>query len=143
MKKDIEQQIEATRKKLIELEAVKKKQEDEVKQLGEDFTPSRINLIKIRDKIDSGLMGTDIYSFEEYEGTFVKIGNWEIILHERFGGSSGDGEEHYLIYEVRYSGQPHSFWKVPGYYSSYEGSELEWDNVYQVQPVTKTIIAWE
>jgi hypothetical protein len=39
--------------------------------------------------------------------------------------------------------QEESYWKIPGYYSSYDGGTYELNNVHKVKPVEKTIIVWK
>jgi len=144
MTTNIDKEIEATRKKLEELESAKKLAEEQASS----FQPSRESLAKLKVMVDRGelkvLKDDDKWLDFEYEaGSYVEIGGWKITLKERFGGYEGSGEEHYLVYEVSQNGALHSYWKVPGWYQSYHGSETEWDNIHQVKPVEKMVIDWE
>jgi len=66
------------------------------------------------------------------------LNEWTFNVEECIGGSEGEGEEHYLILKLVGGGET-SLWKVPGYYSSYEGSELEWDSMYKVEPFKEMV----
>lgn len=89
-------------------------------------------IINILNRIDED----DIRELEnekiEYEGK-------EFIFHAEYvkGGYEGAGEEHYVVLKVTHEGNE-TFWKVPGYYASYHGCELEVENTFQVKPVQKT-----
>lgn len=61
---------------------------------------------------------------------------------EKHGGGEGDGEEYWIVLNVTYQGSV-SFWQIPGYYQSYDGGELEIDNIFEVKPVEKMVIVWE
>jgi len=144
MKTNIDKEIEATRKKLEELEAAKKLAEEQASS----FQPSRESLVKLKMMVDNDelkvLKDNDKWPDFEYEaGSYVEIGGCKITLRERFGGYEGSGEEHYLVYEASKGGVVDSYWKVPGWYQSYHGSETEWDNIHQVKPVEKMVIDWE
>jgi hypothetical protein len=141
---NIEKEIEETRKKLEELEAAKKLAEETVS----NFSPSKESLIKLKEMVYNEELtvlkdGSKYPEFEHDEESYVEIGNWKVILKERFGGYEGSGEEFYLVYEVSQNGEIHSYWKVPGWYQSYNGAESEWENIHQVKPVEKMIIVWD
>ena len=144
MTTNIDKEIEETRKKLEELEAAKKLAAEQASS----FTPTKESLIKLIEMVGSEELkvlreGIKYSDFEYDEGAYVEIGDWKISLKERFGGYEGSGEEHYLVYEVSQNGELHSYWKVPGWYQSYHGSETEWENIHQVKPVEKMIFVWE
>ena len=63
---------------------------------------------------------------------------------ETHGGHEGAGEDHWVVLQVTEIETGNiTFWKVPGFYQSYNGAELEIDNIYEVKPVEKTITVWE
>jgi hypothetical protein len=72
-------------------------------------------------------------------GTSISFGDWTLTNHYREGGYEGCGEEHYIILKLEKKGVLHSWWRVPGWYQSYNGSELEWENAHQVEPYEKTV----
>jgi hypothetical protein len=71
-------------------------------------------------------------------GVYWKLNEWTFGVVECRGGSEGDGEEHFLILTLIGDGNK-TFWKIPGYYSSYEGGELEWDSIHKVEPFERNI----
>jgi len=80
------------------------------------------------------------------ENTPLEVGSgWIFTLLERKGGGEGDGEEHWLVYKLKNAAQAYSetYWKVPGWYQSYHGAELEWSNTFQVKAVEKVITVWD
>lgn len=63
---------------------------------------------------------------------------------EIYGGGEGDGEEYWIVFLVQEVGANNKYYyKVPGWYQSYHGGELEWENIYPVEPVQKVITVWE
>ena len=92
---------------------------------------------------------TAIVDFDEFDLTsdFKPIEVYDLgnncTLHcaECFGGSEGDGEEHWLVVKIKHN-SIETCWMVPGWYASYDGGELEWENAYQVESYEKTVIAW-
>ena len=88
---------------------------------------------------------------EDYDVTYEKnvaleVGSgWSFTLLERHGGGEGDGEEHWLVYKLENATQAYqeTYWKVPGWYQSYHGAELEWSNTFQVKAVEKVITVWD
>lgn len=58
------------------------------------------------------------------------------------GGGEGDGEEYWVVIKARLLKNPNeeTLWKIPGFYQSYAGGELDIYDTYQVKPVEKTYI---
>jgi hypothetical protein len=74
------------------------------------------------------------------DGTSLQFGDgWVIKCKYSHGGGEGDGSERYVVLSVTQNGANETFWYVPGYYESYNGSELELDCLYQVEPYQKTV----
>lgn len=74
----------------------------------------------------------------------VLVGNgWKVDLVETVGGSEGSGETYYLIYRFYKEGAEDKFFKIPGWYQSYHGGELEWYGAREVSPKQKTITVYE
>jgi hypothetical protein len=62
---------------------------------------------------------------------------------EDYGGSEGDGEERWFVMKVTdLETHDETFWKVPGWYQSYHGSEFELGNTYQVEQGERVIKVW-
>ena len=92
---------------------------------------------------------TKIVDFDEFDLTddnkpveIYDLGNnCKLSCDECYGGSEGAGEEHWVVVKIEHNSTA-TFWMVPGWYASYDGGELEWDNAHQVESYEKTVIAW-
>lgn len=60
---------------------------------------------------------------------------------ESHGGGEGSGEERWIVFSVVSEGQK-TFWKLPGWYQSYHGSEFNWDEIFEVKSAEKVITVW-
>lgn len=84
---------------------------------------------------------TSIYDIDD--GTSLEFGdNWVIKCHYSHGGGEGSGSERYVVLSVSQNGANETFWMVPGWYESYNGSEFELDSLYQVEPYQKMVTAY-
>lgn len=70
------------------------------------------------------------------------FGGWNFSLEERHGGREGAGEEHWVVFYAK-KGEEKRYFMVPGWYQSYNGSELEWSDLYEVEPYQKTVTDWK
>lgn len=61
---------------------------------------------------------------------------------ESFGGE-GQGDDYWVVFSVSEEGEPKKFYKIPGWYASHHGGELEVSNTFEVKAVQKTITVWE
>lgn len=159
---NIDDAIKALEEKLKELEITKKKQQKaindeikrqeklkvelEVKDKFKDWHPSvgnMIEVIKMSSNSDNlhyfnnlkyrvGEYGIDYNPLEFGDG-------WTIKCFYRHGGGEGDGSEHYVVLSVTQNDINETFWMIPGYYQSYNGRELELDDIHQVEPYERTI----
>lgn len=92
---------------------------------------------------------TKIVNFDEFDLTddtkpseIYDLGNnCTVNCVESYGGCEGSGEEYWIVVKIKHN-SIETYWKVPGWYQSYEGSELEWNNAYQVEQYEKTVLAW-
>ena len=60
-------------------------------------------------------------------------------------GGEGQGDDYWIVFSVTslaVAGEVF-YYKVPGWYQSHNGAELEWDNVFEVKSVEKTVTVWE
>lgn len=81
----------------------------------------------------------EILRYEESE-TFEVDGH--TFKHvDRYGGK-GLGEEYWVIFSVS-NDKETTYWKVPGFYQSHYGAELEWSDIFEVKSVEKTVTVWE
>jgi len=93
------------------------------------------------------------YSDKEYEGegkdiirderNFVYEGH-KFDFEEQYGGEDM-GSEYWIVFSVTSLSDASDivYYKVPGWYQSHYGSELEWDSIFEVESVKKTINVWE
>lgn len=73
----------------------------------------------------------------------VEIEGITIEAEEVFGGGEGDGEEYYIVFSARSGAdEPKRYFKIPGWYQSYHGSELEIENTFEVVPGEKVVRVW-
>lgn len=96
-----------------------------------------------RDAVASLLdtMNNHISNFENTIETYPLIDGWEVSLMDR----SGSDEElaFRLVFKVTGPNNHVSYWKVPGWHDSYDGSTVEWVNTFEVTPVKKMVTVWE
>lgn len=82
------------------------------------------------------------HEYWEYEGTTFQMDDgWRYECIERYGGYEGGGEEHWIVFKVSKDGTE-KFYKIDGYYSSYDGAYLD-GTPYEVVPAEKVITVWE
>ena len=160
----IDTTIESLNQQLANLEAVKKKQEkalkDEIarqeqlkaeiasKNKFNGWTPTKKSLISVIQMSENQAnlpffknlkYTSDVYGLA-HDDVELKFGDgWKIENHYHHGGGEGDGSEHYVVLKVTQNDINETFWMVPGYYESYNGSELELDCIHQVEPYQKTV----
>jgi len=160
----IDTTIESLNQQLANLEAVKKKQEkalkDEIarqeqlkaeiasKNKFNGWTPTKKSLISVIQMSENQAnlpffknlkYTSDVYGLA-HDDVELKFGDgWKIEHHYRHGGGEGDGSEHYVVLKVTQNNIKETIWMVPGYYESYNGSELELDCIHQVEPYQKTV----
>lgn len=69
------------------------------------------------------------------------LGSWTLTLNHVQGGYEGAGDEYYRVVVLNNVNDfATSHWLIPGWYSSYNGSELELCGIYQVEPFEKVVI---
>lgn len=123
--------------------------EDNDKYLAE-WTPSRENLKELFDfeiedpdfdnqRIEVGVWLNESGG-EEY-GTLKINETYSLSIVENFGGE-GQGDQYWFVFSVNKSGEPESYWKVPGWYQSYNGGEYELSNLYEVEGREVTVKRW-
>lgn len=77
------------------------------------------------------------------EGSFESSGH-KFEHEERYGGMDM-GSEYWIVFSVTNLADSSDvvYYKVPGWYQSHYGSELEWDSLFEVSRKEKTIMVWE
>ena len=83
---------------------------------------------------------------EHLSDRYIREKNLEVdghifVTEEIFGGREGAGEEHWIVFSVENNGDK-KYFKVPGFYQSYDGAELNWQYTHEVQPGEKVIRVW-
>lgn len=73
----------------------------------------------------------------------VEVDGYTISLEQRFGGSQGAGEEHWIVLRFEKEGEETSFWLIPGWYQSYNGAELEYGDAYRVESYERVVRDWK
>ena len=105
-------------------------------------------LIKLNDSLSANDDGeffigkTEIKGFDswKYFDAF-EINGMTISPEDDYGGS-GNGDDFWSVIKVQEPREAATFWKIPGFYSSGYGGELEFENIFQVVPKEKTITVW-
>jgi hypothetical protein len=78
-----------------------------------------------------------------HESTPVELLGHTFVQKERHGGHEGSGEEHWIVFSVNKCDEEFTYWYVPGYYYSHDGSYLQWEDMYQVKPAQVQVTQWE
>lgn len=86
--------------------------------------------------IDDDLLEDMQYGFDR---SFY-IGDYRFEPESRFGGE-GQGDDYWFVCRVEREGQDPRYFKFFGWYTSYDGGEIE--SVKEVKPKTKTITVYE
>lgn len=65
--------------------------------------------------------------------------------HEEQYGGMDMGSEYWIVFSVTNLADTKdvTHYKVPGFYQSHYGSELEWDSLFEVKQQKKTVTVWE
>lgn len=90
---------------------------------------------KMRDYEDKGIW------LLKHENVSFVVDGYTFAFQEDFGGE-GQGDDYWVVFSVTKEDYS-EFYKVPGWYASHHGGELEVENTYAVQPVEKVITVWE
>lgn len=64
--------------------------------------------------------------------------DYDLTIAEQHGGTEGDGDTHWFVFKWH-----DMYFRLPGFYSSYDDNEYYWDNVKQVLPEPKSIIVFK
>ena len=142
--KTIEEQIRETEENLQKLKIM---QEEAKTQLGLDnFTPSNKSINKLFELMSDN-KNKDYFGFKYtpernyiQEYTPISFGDWTVETECDFGGGEGSGSTRYVVFKFTKKGEEPTYWYIPGYYESYNGSEFEYDDMYQCEPYEKMVI---
>lgn len=79
----------------------------------------------------------------EIEELEVPLKEAGIILSVEDGyGGEGKGDDYWGVFSIS-EGDRKEYYKISGYYASYSGSSVEYDDFTQVIPAEKTVIYWK
>ena len=76
----------------------------------------------------------------EHSGKEVDVDGYTFKQEEQYGGE-GLGDEYWVVFSVS-KDEEKEFYKIPGWYSSGNGSELEPENTFKVKSEEKIINVW-
>jgi hypothetical protein len=138
-----------------ELEKVKELEAGILPDILENFNPKKIrkvlDFLKPKDNSDIFLKnqtesqskwGIDQYSFYDRKEK-IQFGDWVVQVVDQQGGGEGSGEHWHCVFKVEKNGELVGHYYIPGYYQSYNGTEIEWDDIYEVEPYEKMVIDWK
>ena len=156
------EQIESEIKKLTtELEAVEKAEAEKAEALEKaetdflvNFEPKNIKEVLYffdnKEKCEKFLKnptasqlkyGLEPYDFPHQKNK-IEFFDWTIEVVDQEGGGEGEGEHWHCVFKVEKEGILHGYYYIPGYYQSYNGTEIEWSGVYEVEPYDKVVVDW-
>lgn len=76
------------------------------------------------------------------DGESIKINDiYSLTIADSFGGE-GQGDQYWFVFSVDKDGVAESFWKVPGWYQSYNGGEYEFNGVHEVESREVVVTKW-
>lgn len=99
-------------------------------------------------KLDSStcLYGVDTYSFVCRDSKYVRLvfENFTLECVDQQGGGEGEGEHWHSVIKAESRVVPGSarYFYIPGYYASYDGTNIDYDYTYEVEPFEKVVIDW-
>ena len=137
-----------------ELEKVKELEAGKLPDILENFNPKKIeevfdffenkeNCLKyLKYPTQSHLKyGVSDYDFCG-ERESLSFGDWVVTCVDQEGGGEGEGEHWHCVFKVEKNGKLVGHYYIPGYYQSHNGTEIEWDSIYEVEPYEKMVIDW-
>jgi hypothetical protein len=80
----------------------------------------------------TGANGKMPYKYEDHDLFFV----------ESHGGE-GEGDDYWAVFSLTNASGETTYWKIPGWYQSYQGGTYEYDEVFQVEPEQVMVRQWK
>lgn len=80
--------------------------------------------------------------FVRDQGNVIEYVKYTIEVVDQEGGGEGEGEHWHSVIKVSEPFKNDRYFYIPGYYSSYDGTDIEWDEIYEVEPYEKKVIDW-
>lgn len=71
--------------------------------------------------------------------------NFTLTCVDQEGGGEGEGEHWHSVIKAESRAVPGTsrYFYIPGYYASYNGTEVEYDGLHEVEPYEKVVIDWK
>lgn len=71
--------------------------------------------------------------------------NFTLTCVDQEGGGEGEGEHWHSVIKAESRAVPGTsrYFYIPGYYASYNGTEIEYDGLHEVEPYEKVVIDWK
>ncbi len=103
----------------------------------EKWEPTAENVKKFVGENDLDEPLSDECSYGEYKDGVKFPNGWLGKNVHCEGGGEGDGEEYWIVFSLT-KDNVIKYFRVDGWYQSYNGGELEWSNMFEAKPVQKT-----
>lgn len=91
--------------------------------------------------------GVDTYCFVSRDSKHVRLvfENFTLECVDQQGGGEGAGEHWHSVIKAESRAVPGSarYFYIPGYYASYDGTSIDYDYAYEVEPFEKVVIDWK
>lgn len=68
------------------------------------------------------------------------VDGYDFYFQEQFGGE-GQGDDYWIVFYVLH-GDEKKYYKIPGWYASHNGREIDPGDTYEVEPKEVTVIQW-
>ena len=131
--------------KKVETKTVEVEVQSLYEELVKNFSPTTEKVRELFQFLENN-QNDEFYNFynwiiEESENV-ITVGEYSLKLEEVEGGHEGGGEDHWAVVSIYKGEEKATYWRIPGYYQSYAGGELEFLNTYQVFPYEEMARFW-
>jgi hypothetical protein len=94
-----------------------------------------------------GEYGLELDEFVQYVNETIRLvyDNFTLTCVEQVGGGEGSGEHWHSVIKAESRAVPGTsrYFYIPGWYASYNGTEIEYDGLHEVEPYEKVVIDWK
>jgi hypothetical protein len=94
-----------------------------------------------------GEYGLELDEFVQYVNEMIRLvyDNFTLTCVEQVGGGEGSGEHWHSVIKAESRAVPGTsrYFYIPGWYASYNGTEIEYDGLHEVEPYEKVVIDWK
>lgn len=87
----------------------------------------------------------DEFAHRNTSGLRLVYENFTIECVDQEGGGEGEGEHWHSVIKAESRAVPGSarYFYIPGYYASYDGTTIDYDYAFEVEPFEKVVIDWK